>query len=288
MKKITVFGATGMLGKPVTKELMKAGFEITALVRNIDKARKELPSGVNFVKGDLENKSSIAESLKNAEAIYISISTLPTDKENQFNAEMGGLDNILEAAKQNGHIKQIVYLSSLLARNYQGSWWVMKAKKSATERIKKNGIPYTIFYPSNFMENFPNGMVRNNKISFPQGSSNQAAYWIAGSDFGKQVVQCLLNPQSFNQEYPAQGPEPLTMEQASRKYAMAYRQSKISVGPMPIWMMKLLGLFIPQMNYLSKLMDIMIHNSEPFESENTWNTLSTPQTTLEKFAQENA
>lgn len=39
MKKIIVIGATGMLGKPVTKQLAHAGFDVTLLVRNINKAK---------------------------------------------------------------------------------------------------------------------------------------------------------------------------------------------------------------------------------------------------------
>ena len=37
--RITVFGATGMIGQPVTKALIKAGFQVTALVRNVEKAK---------------------------------------------------------------------------------------------------------------------------------------------------------------------------------------------------------------------------------------------------------
>ena len=39
-KKITVIGATGMIGIPVTNELINAGFEVTALVRNVEKAKQ--------------------------------------------------------------------------------------------------------------------------------------------------------------------------------------------------------------------------------------------------------
>ncbi len=90
MKKITVIGATGMIGIPLTKELVKAGFEVTALVRNVEKAKQIFPSGVRFVKGDLENKNAIAEGLKNTDGLYINISTTDKDKENQFNPEMSG------------------------------------------------------------------------------------------------------------------------------------------------------------------------------------------------------
>lgn len=43
MKNITVFGATGMLDQPVVKELVKAGFKITAMGRSPEKARQVLP-----------------------------------------------------------------------------------------------------------------------------------------------------------------------------------------------------------------------------------------------------
>ncbi|MBK9378342.1 MAG: NAD(P)H-binding protein [Saprospiraceae bacterium] len=55
-KNISIIGATGMIGIPVTKELVKAGFNVTALVRNPEKAKSIFPAGVNFVKGDLDDK----------------------------------------------------------------------------------------------------------------------------------------------------------------------------------------------------------------------------------------
>ena len=82
MKKITVIGATGMIGVPVTKQLVKAGFEVTALVRNIEKAKKLFPDGVKFVKGDLDDTKSLAEALKDADGLYVNISTTDKHKEN--------------------------------------------------------------------------------------------------------------------------------------------------------------------------------------------------------------
>jgi len=42
--KILVIGATGMIGKPVANELLNAGLEVTALVRDIAKAKERLPN----------------------------------------------------------------------------------------------------------------------------------------------------------------------------------------------------------------------------------------------------
>ncbi|MBL7785990.1 MAG: NmrA family NAD(P)-binding protein [Chitinophagales bacterium] len=287
IKNITVIGATGMIGIPVTKELVKAGFAVTALVRNPEKAKSIFPVGVTFVKGDLDNKTSIAEALKNADGLYINISTRAEDKENQFNPEMQGLDNIVEMAKQAPKLQQIALLSSFLARNYQGNWWVFAAKKSSIERIKKSGIPYTIFYPSNFMENFTSeGMRRGNKINFIKASVNNKAWWIAGEDFGRNVANAFKTDKALNQEYPIQGQESLTMQEAAQKFANGYTKQQLSVGAFPLGMMKFMGIFMPSMKFVSNLMNVMLFNVETFEAQKAWDELGKPQLTIEKFAQQ--
>lgn len=283
MKKITVIGATGMIGIPVTKELLRAGYEVTALVRDINKAKLIFPNGIHFIKGDLNDKASIAASLKDAEGLYINISTRPTDKETDFNPEIQGLDNIIEAAKQS-NVKQVAYLSSFLARNYKGNWWVMKAKRESISKIKNSGLGYTIFYPSNFIENFANGMIRNGKITVPSASVNNKAWWTSGEDFGRTVANAFKNDDSINKEFPVQGLEAMTMKEAAEKFAKGYTKSKLQVGSMPFGMMKFLGLFIGQMNFLSKLMGVMLNNVETFEAQGTWDLLGKPKVTIEEFA----
>lgn len=284
IKRITVIGSTGMIGIPVTQELVKAGFEVTALVRNIEKAKQIFPQGVSFVKGDIEDMQSINEALKNADGLYINISTKPTDKESQFNPEMQGLDNILAALK-NTNIKQVAFLSSFLARNYNGDWWVMKAKKGGISKIKNSGIAYTIFYPSNFMENFASeGMRRGNKVNYIKSKVNNKAWWIAGEDFGKQVANAFKTDKALNCEFPVQGPEALTMKEAATKYAAAYKKEQLGVGSMPYGLLKFLGMFIPQMKFLSNLMNVMLNNEETFESQKTWDILGKSEISIDKFA----
>ena len=44
MQKILFIGASGMLGKPVALELMRAGFIVTLLARDVEKMRKLYPN----------------------------------------------------------------------------------------------------------------------------------------------------------------------------------------------------------------------------------------------------
>jgi uncharacterized protein YbjT (DUF2867 family) len=281
-KKITVIGATGMIGIPVTNELIRTGFEVTALVRNIEKAKQIFPTGVNFVKGDIQNLNEISNALKNADAVYINISTTANDKQNEFNPEIGGLDNILSALKTSS-VKQVAFLSSFLARNYTGNWWVMNAKKQGITKIKNCGIPYTIFYPSNFMENFKGGMKDGKKIN-TIGKSTEKAWWIAGEDFGKQVANSLKSELSLNKDYPVQGIEALTMAEASKIYADNYTIEKLSVENLPMGMAKFLALFVKPLKFVVPLMQVMNSNKETFEAQKTWDELGKPSITLNQFA----
>lgn len=65
MKKCLVTGATGYIGSRIIRELQN-DMQITALVRNVDKATKMLPQGVNYNQVDLED----AQTLKNVTDEY--------------------------------------------------------------------------------------------------------------------------------------------------------------------------------------------------------------------------
>jgi len=152
-KKITVIGATGLIGLPVTKALVKSGFEVTVLVRDVEKAAAVMPAGVSLVKGDLRSRVDIGRAIKNADGVYINLNTTFNDTEKGFLSEREGVDNIVAELK-GSTVKQVGFLTSFLSRDYPGDWWVMKVKEDAVKKIKASGVPFTIFRSSSFMENF--------------------------------------------------------------------------------------------------------------------------------------
>jgi len=93
---ITVFGGTGMLGRPVVRELAAAGYQVTAMVRNAGRAKSKLPDAVRIVEGDLSRRKDIRTALQNADAVYLNLSTRPDVKKyDSFIAERDGLENVL-------------------------------------------------------------------------------------------------------------------------------------------------------------------------------------------------
>jgi len=100
IKKIAFIGATGMLGKPVATELLYAGFEITALVRNNTKAKALLPKGIHLVKGDLRNVDDLKNLLANQDAVYINLNLKQDSKPGDYQSEREGLRAIIQEAQQ--------------------------------------------------------------------------------------------------------------------------------------------------------------------------------------------
>lgn len=285
MRKILVIGSTGMLGKPVTKQLIASGFDVTLLARDLSKAHREFPD-VKAIEGNVFNKESLLSAMEGIDIVYVNLSVSQNSKRSEPQPEREGVDNIIAAAKEK-NIKRLSYLSSLI-KNYQGMnnfrWWAFEVKQSAVDKIKQSGIAYTIFYPSTFMETFPFQMMSGSRIMM-LGHSEAPMWFIAAEDFGKQVVSAF-NKSEGNKEYAVQGLEPFTFDEASEVIISNYKKSKLKVLKAPIGMVKFLGNFIPKLYYGTRICEALNKYPEKFESQNTWKELGAPSIRLADFAQQ--
>jgi uncharacterized protein YbjT (DUF2867 family) len=282
--KILVIGASGMLGKPVTKALIAAGFDITLLARDVEKLKGLFP-GIKIQKGDVLDEGSLTRTMQGMDAVYCNLSVLPASKEKDPHTEREGVDNIITAAKQTG-IRRIAYLSSLVHR-YQGmndfNWWAFRNKQQAVQKIQACGIPYTIFYPSTFMETYPFQMMRGNKIAM-LGDSIMPMWFIAADDYGKQVAASFRRLTNENRDYAVQGTEAFTFAEANKIFIDNYRKAKLSTMKAPIGLMKFLGRFHQPFNYAWHICEALNKYPEKFESETTWEELGKPVITLKDYA----
>ena len=284
--KITVFGATGMIGKPVVQEMLNAGFEVTVMVRDIEKAKMTFLGNIILVQGNLNNLTDIKSAIEDSEGIYISLSILPSSKENDFHSEQKGIENIISVAKKT-NIKFISYLSSLL-HQYQDvnnfNWWVFKIKQKALENIKNSGIPSLCFYPSNFMEGYSESGYRQGKRISLAGKSNYPIYFISGADYGKQLVNAFKLFNGSSKNYIIQGLEAHTSEKAAQIFVDNYKKEKLAVSRAPLGILRVIGQFSPTLNYAYNITKAINNYPEKFEAKETWIALGKPKLTLEDFA----
>jgi len=283
MQKILFIGASGMLGKPVALELIRAGFQLTLLARDIEKMEKLFPK-IPVIKGDVFDIASLEEAMKGQEIVYLNLSVDQSSKKNDKQTEREGMQNIINTAKKTG-IKRIAYLSSLI-KNYEGmngfNWWSFQIKQAAVDAIKKSGLNYSIFYPSTFMECLDQQMLQGSRVMLA-GKSEAPMWFIAGKDYGKQVAWALKKAGNDNQEYNVQGLEPFTFEQAAKVFCDNYK-SPVKTMKAPLGPIKFLGLFNQKMNYAYHICEALNKYPEKFESDNTWNDLGKPSITLADYA----
>lgn len=282
MQKILFIGASGMLGKPVGLELFRAGFQLTLLARDVEKMKKLFPNAA-IVEGDVFDKASLEAAMAGQEIVYMNLSVAQTSKKNEPQPEREGIANIIEAAKKTG-IKRLVYLSSLI-KNYQGmngfKWWAFEIKEGAINAIKNSGLNYSIFYPSTFMECLDKQMLQGSRIMLA-GRSEAPMWFIAAKDFGVQVAWALKKAGDSNQEYVVQGLEPFTADEAAKVFIENVK-SDIKIMRAPLAPLKYLGIFNQRMNYAYHICEALNKYPEKFESENTWNDLGKPSTTLAEY-----
>lgn len=284
MKKVAVIGATGLLGKPVTQQLIKAGFEITIIARDVEKARTHFPNA-HIIYGDLEDKLSLHDALKGQEIVYLSLHIPQTAKPSDFMPETDGLMHLIEAAKVN-QIKRIAYLSSLV-KDYQGQngfkWWVFEVKQKAVQILKGSEIPYTIFYPSSFMENFDKGGFMSGNWMNLVGKTEQKMYWISGLDYGNQVSKSFQILSDENREYNIQGLVPYTSEEAVHQFINHYRIKKLKTRTVPIWLLKIMGKLIPKVNYIAHILEALNKYPEKFSAQHSWDELGKPTEIIKDY-----
>ena len=281
---IAVIGATGLLGKPVTQQLLDAGFTVTILARHPERAQALFPQA-RVVKADLRDPASLAAGLQNQDALYLNLSVLQGEKQDEFHTETDGLDNLLPAVRQ-ADIQRIGYLSSIVMR-YQGvngfSWWVFDVKHEAVRKLKASGIPYLIFYASTFMETFFLQLQGNRLVL--AGSSDVKLWMISGRDYGQQVATAFQKtPAGQSREYVIQGPEAHTFEGGARLFASHYPKQKLSVVKAPLSLLRIIGLVSRKVSYGAHIVEALHRYPERFEAETTWTELGKPTTTVPEFA----
>ncbi len=145
---VTIVGATGTHGRSIATRLLKAGWKVRGVCRNLGNAHAKAlqAQGAELVSADLDRPDTVNAAVAGADVVVSIIASL------QNRLDIGQATqgiHVAEAAALAG-VKHFIY-SSVLAPQHgimgQGS------KIAIAERIAELGMPYTILHPSFFMEN---------------------------------------------------------------------------------------------------------------------------------------
>lgn len=114
MEKVLVTGATGTVGNAIVKRLIADGREVSAFVRNAERAREVLPESVTLVTGDIADEGTVAEAVRGADVVFHSAG-MPEQwlarKSGFQSVNVGGTQNVVRGCIASG--SRLAYTSTI-------------------------------------------------------------------------------------------------------------------------------------------------------------------------------
>jgi NADH dehydrogenase len=148
---ITVFGASGFIGRYVVRALAKAGYRVRAATRRPHLANELRPMGVvgqiQLVQANLRDRESVARAVDGADGVINLVGVLYEDGSQTFDSlQARGAGLVAEAAKAAG-IKRMVQISAIGADAESSSKYART--KALGEQAVREAMPdATILRPS--------------------------------------------------------------------------------------------------------------------------------------------
>ncbi len=119
--KVFMTGATGFIGQAVTRELIKKGWDVTALVRRPDSPQGKAVTalGAQVIQGDILNLDSMQEPMRGADivihnAAMYEYGVAGEQKQRMTDINVTGTDNVLSLAMEH-EIPRTIYISTTLS-----------------------------------------------------------------------------------------------------------------------------------------------------------------------------
>ncbi len=281
-QKILVVGGTGMLGEQVARQLLRDGFEVRLLVRDVERARALLGPGFEYSAGDVDDSGAIERALEGCAGVHVSLRG-GSDPEELDAIEHRGTARVAELAAQQG-VSRLSYLSGMLVAKdapFPGD----RAKHRAEQAIHQSGVPYTIFKPTYFMETLPRHI--QGRLAIVLGRQPHPLHMVAAGDFARMVSRSFRTPEAANRRFFVHGPEAVTIPDALQVYCSLVEPGNRVVS-LPLWFMSVVdSLFMRrQLRSTIELMRVMQRVGERGDPSEANEVLGAPATTLRRWCEQ--
>ncbi|WP_306317073.1 MULTISPECIES: SDR family oxidoreductase [unclassified Streptomyces] len=206
---IVVTGATGNVGRPLTRALAEAGEQVTAVSRHAT----EVPSGVRHVAADLREPSSLEPALAGAKALFLLLS-------GDLHAPGARPADVVELAATLG-VRRVVLLSSQgVATRPLGTTRV--AMRALEDAVRASGLDWALLRPGGFASNalaWAESVRARGVAAAPFGDVGVPV--VDPADIAEVAAACLLGEQHTYGVYELTGPEVVTPRQQTEAIAAA-------------------------------------------------------------------
>lgn len=281
-RPVAVVGATGFLGRPVVERLLAEGTAVRAVSRSAAGARGALPAGCEVVEADTSSADDLRRALAGCRAVHLNLSPPTTGA--APNPELEVSRRVAAVLPDTG-VERVSKISALGVQEASAFgeplWWAVRDKALADRAVMGCGVPWTLLRPDWFSESL--GLfVRRGWMLLPPPRP-EPLRWIAAADYALQVAAALAAPAAADRAYDIQGPEPVSLPDAARRWAAA-APSTVRRLTLPRVLFAPLALLSPDLRYLRDLLDYTYRWTLGFRAADAWEDLGRPERVIENVA----
>lgn len=272
-KKILVAGGTGTLGAPVARRLAADGFCVRLLARDPAKVRALFPDPFEVVAGDVTDVPGLERAMAGCWGVHVSVGGA---------VDRVSAENVARLAPTAG-VERIGYVSGSTVFE-ENRWFPMvDGKLRAEAALAASGTPWMAFCPSWTMEMLPR-FVRGGRATVI-GRHPTPYHWFAAEDMARMVSRAFQREDTVGKRFFIHGPEAIAMRAALERYCRAVHPDITSVGVMPTWLAKGIGVLTRNtlLRFAADLMAYFDKVGELGDPSEANHVLGAPTTTLEEW-----
>ncbi len=216
LRRIVVTGATGSIGRHVTRHLLESGYDVTALLRNPDRAAL-LPDSVTTALGDVTQLDSLIDAFEGNDAV-VHMAVAKSDELVSYDVNVVGAKNVIAACHycRIGRIVNMSTQSAKIAR--KGIYGETKAQ--ADEAFQSSGLDVvtlrgSIVYGPELLGVFGQLVDAVGKLPVVPvvGDGKWRSRPVHVRDLSVAVEAVLETPAAAGQTYDLGGPDEVTFDQ---------------------------------------------------------------------------
>jgi len=198
--KITITGSLGNISKPLTKELVQKGYQVTVISSKPERQKEIEALGASAAIGSMEDADFLTASFKDAEAVYVMETMGPGrffDQNLDIIAAINKIGNNYKQAIEKSGVKRVVHLSSIGAHTDKGNG--LLAFHYNVENILQtlpSDVSITFMRPVGFYYNllgFINTIKTQGVIATNYGGDSKKP-WVSPIDIAAAVAEELVTP----------------------------------------------------------------------------------------------
>jgi len=212
--RVLVAGATGQLGRVVTRKLVAAGIPVRALARRPDRLAALGPD-VETAAVDLLDLAGLTEACRGIDQIVATANNnMGKGPTSPSRTDLAAYQNLCAAART-ARVRRLIYVSFRGMRQ-DAPVDIFRIKWYIEDAIRRSGVPFVMLRPTAFMdiwidEILAKGM-REKGVATIFGSGDNVGNYIAVDDVAEFAVR-IAESSITNEIVEAGGPSDVTMNQ---------------------------------------------------------------------------